>query len=498
MEASDFHMFLSSNTNPIEFPDNKASDFTTLYGESVKLDGNWEVGVKQVTYPKRILTTTGGETLSTTLNVATDIEGWKAVIKDSQLFYDFDVYEVQKPPWNEKTGRKGEDIVKNFNKLPLAQNALELEYNASDHRFVLHVKVDGYAFGLSASFGWKVLQMHEQIYARGSHWGYYYNEKSKFDGFDWKVWVFPLFRLEKKVITICEKDDDMTSDAMIQRVISSTADYPVKWHVFRGPLGKKLNVQTKPDPLKDVECAILWCNDACKDMLEEPTGYFESQYDNSLYLDSWIKKRSYKDSKYFRKEAVQIIVYSRKICNRSPFFRKGSWYTLTFPRKSYNSPEELLTTLKSLKPPKWASIDFSYNAGTKRFNLLIPFKTGLRMDPIICDILGFKHREYFAVKDFTADYTPALDRGIENFFVYSSITEDIFVGNVKAPLLCIVPRNKEASPSGSSWSVYSPTYVPLGRVSFNQQRILIMDQAGDRVPFDDGTSVVLLHFRKRL
>ena len=138
MEPSSFHMFLSSNTNPVEFPGNTPSDFTTLYGESVKLDGSWEVGVKQVTCPSGILTTDGTETLSTTQNGATLIEGKKAIISDDQEYYDFDIYTVDKPNFDHKTGYSPEEVVESFNKITIAKKGIvQMSYNKDrDKRYL--------------------------------------------------------------------------------------------------------------------------------------------------------------------------------------------------------------------------------------------------------------------------------------------------------------------------------------------------------------------------
>ena len=237
-------------------------------------------------------------------------------------------------------------------------------------------------------------------------------------------------------------------------------------------------------------------------MLSQPHGYFESSYKEFPGFRTW--NESYKDSWYYGKEPMILTIYSRKISNRSlcqPYsIYPSEWNTFTFPRKQYTTPEELLSLLQSFKPPASGRVDFSYDTEGKRFKVNVPFVTCLQMDPVICDILGFKQKQYFTGGDFTAEYTPALDRAVDNLFVYSDITEPIFVGNVKAPLLCIIPREEKLSSSAvtNSWSVDNPTYMPIRRQSFNQQRIIIMDDAGMRVPFVHGKTVLLLHFRKRI
>jgi hypothetical protein len=261
-----------------------------------------------------------------------------------------------------------------------------------------------------------------------------------------------------------------------------------------------LALRSKPDPRTDVNCSLITFNEATINMLAQPLGYFEPAY-NDRWASYPTQLKSYKECWYYGKQPMLLYIYSRKISNRSPFQpmnENPSWSTFTFPRKRFTTTEEMLATLKSIKPPSNVRVDFSYDVKAKRFKVNVPFPTCLRMEPIICDILGFKQRQYFVAREFTAEYPPALDRAVDNLFVYSDITDAVFVGNVKAPLLCIVPREIKRSGGSNSWSVDNPTYMPVSRQSFNQQRIVIMDDAGVRVPFDNGKSVLLLHFRKRL
>ena len=84
----------------------------------------------------------------------------------------------------------------------------------------------------------------------------------------WTVWVFPLYRLTKKVFTICEKDDKMTSAEMIKRIQAFTKDYGVEWeHITSRQYNQntkkfvdrvRLSVRKKPDPQKDVQCTDMF------------------------------------------------------------------------------------------------------------------------------------------------------------------------------------------------------------------------------------------------
>ena len=235
MEPSDFHMFLSSNTNPVEFPNNKATDFTTLYGGSVKLDGNWEVGVKQVTYPNTILTTMGTESLSTTKNGATILEGKKAVISAEKEYYDFDTYTVEKPTYDKDKGYSPEDVVKNFNDIALAKRGIvKLNYLKKYDKMTLDIFMDDVVIGFSYDFGYRILRFTQLAYFgytpdTMARWGAQAFNGKVHTNDKWTVWVFPLYRISKQVFTICEKDVDMSTGDMIKRIQSLSKDYGVEW-----------------------------------------------------------------------------------------------------------------------------------------------------------------------------------------------------------------------------------------------------------------------------
>ena len=513
MEPTNFHMFLASNTNPVEFPDNTPADFTTLYGESVNLDGNWEVGVKQMSYPNGVFTTTGTETLSVVRNGAGLLEGKKALISEDQQYYDLDVYKVKKPPLLKNNTYDPNQIVENFNALPI-KRLIYLEYNAKHNKIILHVNMYEVSVGLSRNFGQTILGMPRQLlYPTGTWWSYEYSrEPRKPSKEDWTVWVYPMYRLTKQVTyTICEKDEDMSLDNMYKRIHSFSKQHNVMWqrHSQTDRYGKMtiMAVESKPDPRKEVDVALITFNAASLWMLGVAYGFFEPKLDLSqgLWPGKYTRRKSYKECKYFGKEPVLMHFWSRKISSRSPyhcFQVHDPWTKLTFPRKTFQTPEELLAFIKTFHQPQdgfYKPVEFSYDSKSKHFQLNVPLVSCVQMDPIVCDILGFKHK-YFSGQKFTAEYIPALDRAIDNLFVYSDITEHIFVGNTKAPVICIIPRDKEKEKVHggiSSWAVENPTYIPVIRQAFNQQRIIIMDEAGVPIPFKTGKTVLLLHFRKR-
>ena len=180
---------------------------------------------------------------------------------------------------------------------------------------------------------------------------------------------------------------------------------------------------------------------------------------------------------------MQLTIYSKEIINRSlfqSFTTDNISDTLYFPRQYFSTPNELLMFLNSLTVSSTMKVIFSYDMKTNRFSISFPTFGHLRMDSIICDILGFTHRNFFTGKTYIAEFSPALNRDINNLFIYSDIVESSFVGNIKTPILSVIPFEK-TSGRIFSYAIINPTYVPVKRTSFNQQQIVIMDDPGARV-----------------
>ncbi|XP_070515047.1 uncharacterized protein [Cardiocondyla obscurior] len=106
-----------------------------------------------------------------------------------------------------------------------------------------------------------------------------------------------------------------------------------------------------------------------------------------------------------------------------------------------------------------------------------------------------------AVSSLCANEPFSLARGIPNkMFVYCDICEPYVVGDVRAPLLRVVPIECHGSDyiyGASQVKYFSPLqYIPLRQTNFRRIEINIKDELGERIPFLSGTLIVTLHFRR--
>ena len=89
-----------------------------------------------------------------------------------------------------------------------------------------------------------------------------------------------------------------------------------------------------------------------------------------------------------------------------------------------------------------------------------------------------------------------LNRGLHTFFIYSDIVEAQLVGDANVPLLRTLAVKGENGDVVSN-SFDNIHYVPLSRSTFQTIEIYILDDTGQRVPFENGRVVTKLHFKRK-
>lgn len=101
---------------------------------------------------------------------------------------------------------------------------------------------------------------------------------------------------------------------------------------------------------------------------------------------------------------------------------------------------------------------------------------------------------------FDANYSKATEvvdlDPVDSLYVYCDVVEPRVVGDTQVPLLRIVPA--EGKHGELVTRIYENVhYVRLQQKSFQTIEINIRDRTGNKVPFEQGTLNVTLHFRQR-
>ena len=514
--VDDFHLFLPSNTNPDICPDNTPSDYTTVYNENITLEGNWEVGVKSLSYPSKVDTFTGNEQIRSGKNLTIMIDG--KYLNGDEEYYDFQTCIVNRPSsgLDEKTNRyKPEEVAWEINNCDFGKRGLlHVEYKKEKDVFIMDSQAYDCIIGMNQYLYFAVCNFprlgrgsFQGIVAGGSMWSNSELPFGRYPGKDpWKLILFPLFRLEKEVITICGKDDgELTQDDILANLTAACKNR-VKFQLLKDRRGRghKLIVKSKPDVFKDKDYSVLHFNEAALYMLGALRYYYEPTDEEFANVNNWRPYHQYKDCPKFGIEPVQVTVWHRKIVNHSNF--RPFWFVNNYdiPRKTPNDNNGLITFLNSFDKVKRKrnGEDYTFSIDKKTSHVVLTIKTDtyVRLDQVTADILGFKECVFYK-KDtrYIADMRPRLDRAIYFLYVYNNfLTDSVYVGNVRAPLLCIIPHNHGATNAETfTQHFYNPTYIPVSKHSFNQLRITIRDDAGSIIPFSNAKTILGLHFRKR-
>lgn len=89
-----------------------------------------------------------------------------------------------------------------------------------------------------------------------------------------------------------------------------------------------------------------------------------------------------------------------------------------------------------------------------------------------------------------------IDLHFPALYVYSEIFDDVSVGDVRAPLLAVVPvRGKLGEIVYERYD--KPIYVRLAQHTLTEIDIGIKDDTGDPVQFTTGKTILILHYRRR-
>ena len=494
----DFHIFLASNTNPDTFPSNTSSLFSTLFSSTIELPGTWEVGAKSVTYPNDIFTTDGTEQIHVCKNEVPICE--RKFLDKSEEYYDLTPYTLR---FGKEKSVSVTQLLTAFNATDIAVNgAVNLTFDAEKKIFVLDVYCDDMVIGIGGPM--------RQFMAINGEWTTTFS-KGKYFGkgiIDIKkdrlltkdlsqIWVFPLFRLSFYEFEVCPANEDMSLLEMMRKLnghLRSRCNMGFRHYTTAQPDRNRVELDNKPSTVNSLDYNLVAINDAGQDMFNMNPLYFDRS--SMLYnRQVWDAHGTFSKSKFFNKEPIIIRFYSKKISNYTPCI-PASPVVYTFPKKQYQSVTELLNFLKGLETKNY-DFQFSYDKNEQKFSLKVGKDTCVRMTDVICYILGLKVEEYYYNNTYKAVWAPALDRAIDNLFVYNNLTEPVYVGNMKSPLLCITPREVKR-PGGSNTHMFdSPVYMPISRFQFNRIDISIRDGSGSIVPFMEGKTILTLHFRRR-
>ena len=163
---------------------------------------------------------------------------------------------------------------------------------------------------------------------------------------------------------------------------------------------------------------------------------------------------------------------------------------------TYSSAIDLVTEInRGLEKFK-----FEFNPRINRIllkSLDTTINTTLHLNNGLNDVLGFNKTTFSGKQEFyQGEMEVNLMRGISSVFIYCDLCEFIRVGNKHAPLLRNVAFNATKYGEMVHVNYNNPIYIPLCKSFIDSIEITLRDAKGDIIPFIEGLTTCLLHFKR--
>ena len=173
-------------------------------------------------------------------------------------------------------------------------------------------------------------------------------------------------------------------------------------------------------------------------------------------------------------------------------------YTFHIGPGHFARPEELLGEITSKRPPSFKS-RLTFNKSTRKCTINMQAGYKLVLHPLLARMLGFVENEFEAFKRNTTFPSPSPvnpTSGFDYILIYTDIVKDSVVGTAEAPLLRTVPASRNWGQQ-MSHIFDSPHYMPVALSQIPRIEIKIAAETGNLIPFEQGKTLVKLHFRKK-
>jgi hypothetical protein len=150
----------------------------------------------------------------------------------------------------------------------------------------------------------------------------------------------------------------------------------------------------------------------------------------------------------------------------------------------------------SLNPPV-----FYYRSITRRMYITIPSGMCIEFPSSLESILGLTEAQnpiYNKTDDklsVRGELSCDLQTGIHALYIYCDLLQFTHVGDIKAPLLRVVDSGGDAGDVVTRY-YERPRYVPLQKKNFDSIQIIVRDDLGEKIQFENGKVLLTLHFRR--
>ena len=177
---------------------------------------------------------------------------------------------------------------------------------------------------------------------------------------------------------------------------------------------------------------------------------------------------------------------------------------ITISPGHYSSVTDILTELdKNDYTKKIEQIDYQFNTLSRRTHITLPKQTKLDMNGSdIGRCLGFDENSMLdntqsgKEKSVVSYYIASTENIYKSVYVYTDIIENQFVGNVRVPLLRVVPVTSQYG-DVCCIKYDKPYFIPLNRSTVQTIEVNLKDDTGNLISFEAGKSIITLQFRRK-
>ena len=211
---------------------------------------------------------------------------------------------------------------------------------------------------------------------------------------------------------------------------------------------------------------------------------------------------------YRRCDVDWILDARRRVTAEGEVFEENTVVKIMINEGFYNSMDELgdefnyaamraFSRVSALIEPP----EFYYKTSSRRMLITMPPGMSLEFPPSLESILGLTSRQNpicnSSLNKLTikGDLSCDLQTGIHALYVYCDILQFTSVGNIKAPLLRAVDSGGEAGDVVTRY-YEKPRYIPIQKKTFDTIQIVIRDDLGEKILFENGKVLLTLHFRR--
>jgi len=163
-------------------------------------------------------------------------------------------------------------------------------------------------------------------------------------------------------------------------------------------------------------------------------------------------------------------------------------------------PSTRLHVVKDEHPSNGSElIDVIYEEDRQKVVIRLTTESNVEFSTCLGDILGLSVNDWTKVTTISG-HKPSRVRRARAFptaYVYADIVQPVAVGDTQVPLLRTVNVDVDDDEAQMIHHVYAtPLFVPLGKKHFQTIEVNIMTDIGQAMPFVDGKSIVVLHFKR--